>query len=59
MLKGIIAVQVCKFYYEYHKVGHCRCVDAKTRCSGFEPICNYPIGRLCYEEELKDARNKV
>jgi hypothetical protein len=44
----------CKYYYEDHYRGNCRCVQEETNCNNNEENCEYPLGRTSYEEELND-----
>lgn len=44
----------CKYYYEYHHKGNCRCVQEETNCNNNEENCENLIGKQVYERELEE-----
>lgn len=47
----------CKYYYQYHNKGQCRCVQEETNCNGDEKNCENKLGKKCYEDDLKEDKN--
>ncbi len=39
---------------KYHNKNICQCVQEETDCNGNVDKCNYPIGKITYEFDLKE-----
>jgi hypothetical protein len=44
----------CPYYYLYHHVGQCRCVQEETNCEGLSYQCKNHYGKKAYEDDLKE-----
>jgi len=49
-LEWKIMIAQCPYFYLYYQDTMCKCVQQKAQCYGIEDDCNYPIGKMSYEQ---------
>jgi len=44
----------CGYLYTYRQENYCRCVHEKCDCNGKSEDCNFPIGKVIFEQDWKE-----